>query len=141
MGDYNDHLLPDRCLRLDFGGEEYNSIELGDGTGFVRRDHIYDLVAGEHVISTHNLRLLLDEWDACGGELGGDRAIKHMMQMSIDLEAMKVYARMVRALFKRAYVLASTHWLESPKEFVSIEYAKRMNELRADMLELGIEVE
>lgn len=37
MGDYNDYLLPEPCLRLDFGfGEQYQSIELGDGTGYLR---------------------------------------------------------------------------------------------------------
>jgi len=37
MSDYNDYLLPEPCLRLDFGfGEQYLSIELGDGTGYLR---------------------------------------------------------------------------------------------------------
>ena len=38
MGDYNDYKLPDPCLRLDFGGAEFASIELGEGTGYIRRD-------------------------------------------------------------------------------------------------------
>ena len=37
MSDYNDGLLPEPCLRLDFGfGQQYASIELGDGSGYVR---------------------------------------------------------------------------------------------------------
>jgi hypothetical protein len=37
MGDYNDGLIPEPCLRLDFGfGQQYASVELGDGTGYVR---------------------------------------------------------------------------------------------------------
>ncbi len=39
MSDYNDGKLPDPCLRLDTGfGQQYKSIELGDGTGYVRLD-------------------------------------------------------------------------------------------------------
>lgn len=39
MGDYNEHRVPDQCMRLDFGfGEQYRSIELGDGTGYIRLD-------------------------------------------------------------------------------------------------------
>lgn len=37
MSDYNDGLVPDPCLRLDYGfGQQYASVELGDGTGYVR---------------------------------------------------------------------------------------------------------
>lgn len=37
MSDYNDYLLPEPCLRLDYGfGEQYASVELGDGTGYIR---------------------------------------------------------------------------------------------------------
>ena len=37
MNDYNRGALPDPCLRLDYGfGEEWVSVELGDGTGYVR---------------------------------------------------------------------------------------------------------
>ena len=46
MSDYNDGLLPEPCLRLDFGfGQEYASVELGDGTGYVR---VADELRGEH---------------------------------------------------------------------------------------------
>lgn len=37
MSDYNDGLIPEPCLRLDYGfGQQYASVELGDGTGYVR---------------------------------------------------------------------------------------------------------
>ena len=37
MNDYNRGALPDPCLRLDYGfGEQWASVELGDGTGYVR---------------------------------------------------------------------------------------------------------
>lgn len=39
MNDYNKGLLPEPCMRLPYGwGEEWKSIELGDGTGYVRLD-------------------------------------------------------------------------------------------------------
>lgn len=37
MSDYNNGALQDPCLRLDYGfGEQWASVELGDGTGYVR---------------------------------------------------------------------------------------------------------
>ncbi len=48
MSDYNDNLLPDPCLRLDYGfGEQWASVELGDGTGYVRLAD-YEKVASEN---------------------------------------------------------------------------------------------
>lgn len=46
MSDYNDGLIPDPCLRLDYGfGQQYASVELGDGTGYVR---VTDELRSEH---------------------------------------------------------------------------------------------
>lgn len=37
MSDYNDFLLPEPCLRMDTHfGDEYESVEFGDGTGYVK---------------------------------------------------------------------------------------------------------
>ncbi len=37
MNDYNRGALKEPCLRLDYGfGEQWASVELGDGTGYVR---------------------------------------------------------------------------------------------------------
>lgn len=37
MSDYNDELLPEPCLRMDTHfGDEYESVEFGDGTGFIK---------------------------------------------------------------------------------------------------------
>ena len=36
--DYNDGKWKYPCLRLDFGGREYNSVELGDGTCYIMFD-------------------------------------------------------------------------------------------------------
>lgn len=48
MNDYNNGALPDPCLRLDYGfGEQWASVELGDGTGYVRLAD-YEKVAGEN---------------------------------------------------------------------------------------------
>lgn len=39
MGDFNDGKIPVPCLRLDTGcGADYVSVELGDGTGYIRLD-------------------------------------------------------------------------------------------------------
>ena len=46
MSDYNDGIIPEPCLRLDYGfGQEYASVELGDGTGYVR---VTDDLRSEH---------------------------------------------------------------------------------------------
>lgn len=46
MSDYNDGLIPEPCLRLNYGfGQQYASVELGDGTGYVR---MTDELRGEH---------------------------------------------------------------------------------------------
>lgn len=37
MSDYNDELLPEPCLRMDTHfGDEYESVEFGDGTGYIK---------------------------------------------------------------------------------------------------------
>ena len=59
MGDYNDGLLPEPCLRLDFGfGQQYASIELGDGSGYVR-------VAENAKLREFASELLVGVCDAC----------------------------------------------------------------------------
>ena len=46
MSDYDDGLIPEPCLRLDYGfGQQYASVELGDGTGYVR---VTDELRGEY---------------------------------------------------------------------------------------------
>ena len=48
MNDYNNGTLQEPCLRLDYGfGEQWASVELGDGTGYVRLAD-YEKVAGEN---------------------------------------------------------------------------------------------
>ena len=42
MSDYNHGLLPEPCMRLDFGCHHYKSIELGDGTGYIRLDLVHE---------------------------------------------------------------------------------------------------
>lgn len=37
MSDYNDGILPEPCLRMDTHfGDEYESVEFGDGTGYIK---------------------------------------------------------------------------------------------------------
>ena len=40
MTDYNSGLLPEPCLRLDYGGSDIASIELGDGTCYIKADGV-----------------------------------------------------------------------------------------------------
>ena len=48
MNDFNRGALPAPCLRLDYGsGEQWESIELGDGTGYVRLAE-YEKVVSEN---------------------------------------------------------------------------------------------
>ena len=49
MSDYNDGILPTPCLRMDthFGGE-YESIEFGDGTGYIKAAPILAKVGALH---------------------------------------------------------------------------------------------
>ena len=49
MSDYNDGILPEPCLRMDthFGGE-YESIEFGDGTGYIKAAPVLAKVGALH---------------------------------------------------------------------------------------------
>lgn len=61
MNDYNNGTLPDPCLRLDYGfGEQWASVELGDGTGYVRLAD-YEKVVAENA----KLRELVRDYDKC----------------------------------------------------------------------------
>ena len=84
MSDYNDGLIPEPCLRLDYGfGQQYASVELGDGTGYVR---VTDDLRSEHHKMKRwyddELRAALDEnaklWELAYGmcarvPVGGER--------------------------------------------------------------------
>ena len=140
MGDYNDGLLPDRCLRLDFGGEEYRSIELGDGTGFVRVRDVYDIVAAQHGIGVQQLHYLLDEYESRAGDPDNQWAIQRLLQTKNDLATLRLCANKLRDLLVKAYGLADWIWGRVPVEYITIEYGKQMNEIYEAMKELGIEV-
>lgn len=61
MNDFNRGALPVPCLRLDYGfGEQWKSVELGDGTGYVRLAD-YEKLASENV----KLRELVRALDWC----------------------------------------------------------------------------
>ena len=49
MSDYNDGILPEPCLRMDTHfGDEYESIEFGDGTGYIKAAPIIAKVGALH---------------------------------------------------------------------------------------------
>ena len=50
MRDYNDGLLPEPCLRMDTHfGDEYESVEFGDGTGYVKAEPTLARLGALHV--------------------------------------------------------------------------------------------
>ena len=140
MGDYNNGLLPDQCLRLDFGGEEDRSVELGDGTGYVRVSDVYDIVAGQHAIGTPQLHYLLEEYDACAGAPENTWAIQRLLQAKNDLATLRLFANELRDLLVKTYGLAEWIWGHVPVKYITIEFGKQMNEIYEAMKELGIEV-
>lgn len=49
MSDYNDGILPEPCLRMDTRfGDEYESVEFGDGTGYIKATPILAKVGALH---------------------------------------------------------------------------------------------
>lgn len=95
MNDYNDGRLPEPCLRLPYGGFECASVELGDGTGFVRVsdcETLRGLVADMFAV----LKQLVDCEFVCeyswheGGECNGFGPscvfAKRMADMGIEVE-------------------------------------------------------
>lgn len=49
MSDYNDGILPEPCLRMDTHfGDEYESVEFGDGTGYIKAAPILAKVGALH---------------------------------------------------------------------------------------------
>lgn len=71
MSDYNDGILPEPCLRMDTHfGDEYESIEFGDGTGYIKAAPILAKVGALHEEidrlrdeSAELRELVLDMWD------------------------------------------------------------------------------
>lgn len=62
MSDFNDGLLPTPCLRMDTHfGDEYESIEFGDGTGYIKAAPILAKVGALH----EEIDRLRDECGTC----------------------------------------------------------------------------
>lgn len=97
MSDYNDGILPEPCLRMDTHfGDEYESIEFGDGTGYIKAAPILAKVGALHEEidrlrdeSAKLRELVLDMWNwlaptaVCGGApLKGLRGRMH--ELGVD---------------------------------------------------------
>lgn len=69
MNDYNNGALPEPCLRLNTGfGQQYKSIELGDGTGYMRLDLIHGtchLSVEDNMAETEGMGDVWLECDEC----------------------------------------------------------------------------
>ena len=149
--DYNDYKLPDPCLRLDFGGGEYKSIELGEGTGYIRADLAYGIF-GEFKFKMDCLVCELS--NGMISKSGVDNAIiksvideayqedfeEELARASNDYDTLKLYAGKVRDLLVQVYGLANYVWKRKTLTFIPVEWAQRMNEIYQQMEELGIEV-
>ena len=79
MSDYNDGLLPTPCLRMDTHfGDEYESIEFGDGTGYIKAAPILAKVGALHEeidrVRDENVKLLelLADLYQCSRQVGCD---------------------------------------------------------------------
>ena len=69
MNDFNRGALQVPCLRLDYGfGEQWASVELGDGTGYIRLGD-YEKAVAENA----KLRELLEAVLQCAGETKRDK--------------------------------------------------------------------
>ena len=126
MSDYNDGILPEPCLRMDTHfGDEYESIEFGDGTGYIKAAPILAKVGALH----EEIDRLRDE----SAELREERDMYRdlvgcMMHPDIpdQLKAENAKLReLVRDLYKDlAAVLGDGLWME-PYE--------------SEMMELGVD--
>ena len=80
----NDGKLEDPCLKLDFGGSEYKSVELGDGTGFVALEK-YETDMAKAKVDNDALRLyilkvtdLLQKALSISGSIWGNVPFEHI---------------------------------------------------------------
>ena len=111
--DYNDEILPEPCLRLDFGGDEFKSVELGNGTGFVRVDSAYSII---------------------------EQLTKELATARNDRETLQLYTSKVRDLLVKAYAKAMHFYEIAPTDRIIMGELEELMELHNDMQELGIEV-
>ena len=111
--DHNDGKLPEPCLRLDFGYSEFNSVELGDGSGFVRVDIAHGIIDG---------------------------LAKDLATARNECAISKTYASKVRDLLEKVYGMAVWCMDGMPDDMKKAGDLDDMNSLYKDMQELGIEV-
>lgn len=99
MSDYNDGILPEPCLRMDthFGGE-YESIEFGDGTGYIKAAPVLakvgalheeiDRLRDESAELRGLLRIMHGELVSCednGYVCGGHRFDERMRELGVEV--------------------------------------------------------
>ena len=120
MGDYNDNKLPEPCMRLDFGGEECASIELGDGTGFMP------------LALVETLRARVDELERTNAA--------NLEQAETDLVAMRSYAIKLRELLVQTYGFAVVLFGRIGEENVTAGDIQDLNDLYCKLREIGVEV-
>ena len=111
--EYNDGKLPEPCMHLDYAGDEVNSIELADGTGFVRVDSINSSV---------------------------ERMTKELATASSDFEALLCYSTKLRDLLETAYEQAMHFYEMAPRDRIIMDSLNELTQIHDEMQELGFEV-
>ena len=101
MSDYNDGILPEPCLHMDthFGGE-YESIEFGDGTGYIKAAPILakvgalheeiDRLRDESAELRELVRIMHGELVSCednGYVCGGHKFDERVRELGIEVDA------------------------------------------------------
>lgn len=142
MSDYNDGLIPEPCLRLNYGfGQQYASVELGDGTGYVRvTDDLrseyhkmkrwYDDVLKDEMDSNDELRMRNASLEAA---LEGMHLIREQDKAE-NAELRELVADFDKCLDTALYLAGEAGYLTMPDQ-------KLFASLRPRMRELGVEVD
>ena len=99
MSDYNDGILPEPCLRMDTHfGDEYESVEFGDGTGYIKAAPVLakvgvlheeiDRLRDESAELRGLLRIMHGELVSCednGYVCGGHKFDERMRELGVEV--------------------------------------------------------
>ena len=122
MSDFNDGILPTPCLRMDTHfGDEYESVEFGDGTGYIKAAPILAKVGALH----GEIDRLQDE-DAKLWEQG-----ERLFDKTLELETENAK---LRELVQNLYACINHRNCDD------CEYVDEACEFERSMCELGVKV-
>lgn len=137
MSDYNDGILPEPCLRMDTHfGDEYESVEFGDGTGYIKAAPILAKVGALH-----------EEIDRLRDESAELRELVRKMARALGVCCGWCNASCGRAFecdrdeYCHIEVAMMELGMEAELEELKAEYEGSQSELHDGTEELGIEVD